>query len=132
MTRQVILRQAREWMIPFLISLAFFLVLRFVIFIGYVPTNSMEPTIQSGSIIVGHRWYQELEVGDIIVFRLERSFTVKRIAAIEGETVIANGKTVTVPEDTYYVLGDNANTSYDSRFYDNPFIKAEDVIAVVW
>ena len=36
---------------------------------------------------------------------------------------------MTVPEDYYYVLGDNADNSYDSRYWLNPFVSKDDVVA---
>ena len=57
---------------------------------------------------------------------------MKRIAACGGEEIERNGETITVPTDYFYVLGDNAENSYDSRYWEEPFVKAEDVIAVVF
>ena len=53
-----------KWFLIPLISFILVIVLfRFVIYIGYVPTNSMEPTIMSGDKILGTRIPGELEVG---------------------------------------------------------------------
>ena len=41
--------------VPALVMGAVFILFRFVLFIGYVPTESMEPTIPKGSYIVGTR-----------------------------------------------------------------------------
>ena len=54
---------------------------------------------------------------------------MKRIAAVGGDTVEKNGISITVPESCYYVLGDNADSSYDSRYWLNPFVNGADVVA---
>ena len=91
----------------------------------------MEPTLKKGSIILGVRCYQELRIDDIIIFRHNGQLNVKRIAAIEGESVAVDGKILLVPEDCYYVLGDNMENSYDSRFWEEPFVKRDDIIAKI-
>lgn len=70
-----------------------------------------------------------METGDIIIFRHDGKLLVKRIVAVGGDTVEKNGISMTVPEGCYYVLGDNADNSYDSRYWENPFVKEEDVVA---
>lgn len=40
-----------------------------------------------------------------------------------------NGTSMTVPGGCYYVLGDNADSSYDSRYWLNPFVDGADVVA---
>ena len=125
-------RQVKEWIVPVLISLALFIILRFVLFVGIVPTDSMEPTIKQWSLVLGNRWYQELQKEDVIVFRMDDRYVVKRIAAVPGDSVCIKGQHVKVPESSYYVLGDNPKTSYDSRYYEDPFVKAVNVVAVIW
>ena len=54
---------------------------------------------------------------------------MKRLAAAEGDIVGQNGSSMTVPEGCCYVLGDNADSSYDSRYRINPFVNGADVVA---
>ena len=75
----------KKWfLIPLLCFALALLLFRNVIYIGYVPTESMEPTIMAGDKIFGSRILGELEVGDVIVFEHEGTYTVKRIAAVPG------------------------------------------------
>ena len=77
-----------KWAIPFF-SIAITLILFKVVFLfGYVPTESMEPTLKKDSYIVGTRIYSRLGVGDIIIFHHDGKLLVKRIAAEEGEPVV--------------------------------------------
>lgn len=39
------------------------------IFLGYVPSESMEPTIQANSFIIGNRIYSGLFQGDIVILK---------------------------------------------------------------
>ena len=75
------------------------------------------------------RLFGELKVGDIVVFRHGGKLLVKRIAATEGNVVEYKGQGMTVPKDCFYVLGDNAGNSFDSRFWTKPFISYSAIIS---
>lgn len=124
-----LLKKSGKWIIPIIVMLLTFILLKCVFLIGYVPSESMEPTLKRGSYIIGCRIYSSMETGDIIIFRHDGKLLVKRIVAVGGDTVEKNGISMTVPEGCYYVLGDNVDNSYDSRYWENPFVKEEDVVA---
>lgn len=125
------MRKFFRWLVPALVLAITILLFRFVLFIGYVPTESMEPTIHKGSYILGCRIFGEVKVGDIIVFEYEGKQMVKRIAAVGGDVVEHKGQQLTVPEGCFYVLGDNKKNSLDSRYWEDPFAERRDVIAVL-
>lgn len=125
------MRRKWKFIVPMLALLGTCLLFRYALFIGYVPTESMEPTLKKGSIIVGSRIFGELEVGDIVVFRHEGKLLVKRIAAVGGDIINHKGTVLTVPSGCLYMLGDCPDNSSDSRFWDDPFITNKDVIAVL-
>jgi len=137
----------KQWAAPVLCGLTIFMLFKFVLFFGYVPTASMEPTIEAGSFISGHRIINEINRGDVLVFTLDGYMVVKRVAAVEHDyiyidrsgTVVSVNEALSdyervleVPADCYFMLGDNADDSVDSRFWENPFVKREWIIAKLW
>ena len=111
------------------ITITAMLFLKMVFLIGYVPSESMEPTLPKGSFVIGYRLCSEYEVGDIVIFSHANKLLVKRITAAEGDSVIYGGVKRLVPEACFYVVGDNLENSYDSRYWENPFVDRKDIIA---
>lgn len=131
----------------------------FLLLNAYVPSCSMEPTIPSGVMVLGNRLAYSgnvPQVGDVVFFHHpetgEHRWLVKRVIAVPGQTfAVASGRVyidgqlleeeyveefskddypaTLVPEDCYIVLGDNRRESIDSRFWDDPFVRREDVHA---
>ena len=87
----------------------------------------MEPTLKTGSVLLGIRIIGSIETGDIIVFRHNERLFVKRVAAVGGDI----GQLVIVPVDCFYVLGDNTEHSYDSRYWVCPFVTLKDIVVKV-
>lgn len=121
----------RKWIIllPIITAIAVLLLFRFVFLIGYVPSESMEPTLQKESFILGTRFYGDLKTGDIVIFEHKGTVMVKRIAACPGEEITVDGIRYYVPDKSYFMLGDNKDNSYDSRYWECPYISEEKIIA---
>jgi len=139
-------KRVKPWSIPAGLTLFVYILMRFVFLVGYVPTASMEPTLPKESLIFGSRIFSEPQVGDVIVFDHEGVLLVKRIAAGPGDQVdrsalnymtsvaipVWEEPKITVPENCYFVLGDNTQNSWDSRYWEDPFICRTEIVAKVW
>ena len=102
------------------------------------------------------------ESGDVIAFKpkanVNASYSVKRVIAVPGDTIYINkgrvyindelykeaieverienpgiaASPITLRDDKYFVLGDNRNSSEDSRYESIGFVSSEDILGKVW
>lgn len=134
-----------------------YLINRFVIFKVIVPSGSMENTIMTGDRVFTFRLaylFSEPERGDIVVFPYpddERVDYIKRIIGLPGDKIeIRDGilyindelyyedyilepmdkedfGPIIVPENCYFMMGDNRNSSLDSRYWNNKFVERKKI-----
>ena len=149
----------RDIIITIVAALAIFLILQAAVGSFKVYGMSMTPSIQHGDYIMVNKaayFFHEPNRGDVIVFHSPRnpgSDLIKRIIGLPGDTVevknskvFVNGTPLTepyimeqpkyqyplqqIPEDNYFVLGDNRNNSADS--HTGWFLPRENIIGKAW
>lgn len=146
-----------ELFFPLLIqTVVIIIVVKLLFFLVVVPTGSMIPTIDEGSLLFAMRVYntdKSVARGDILVFYSDELNTtlIKRLVGLPGDTinidhhgnVTINGElyperyvinqsfyqsgTYYVPEGCYFFLGDNRSGSFDARDWRNPYIPEEKI-----
>lgn len=137
-----------RWVLPpILLCVSVWILFQTVLFVGIVPSSSMEPTIPTGSVIWGLRLTKEIHKNDIVVFHHGGKTLVKRIVAVGGDTVYLNDwdgsftvnrkkpdatRILTVPEGCLFVVGDNREESLDSRVWGEPFVERKQVVAALF
>lgn len=147
-----------EWIKAFFIALIIVIIIKvFVISTSVVEGESMEPTLADGDKLIFNKFIYligEPDRGDVVIIQTSLKNYVKRIIALPGEvvevidhTLYINNKEVEqayiseeaikgtgdfgpteVPNDSYFVMGDNRVISMDSRHPGFGFIDKDNII----
>jgi len=148
----------REVLIVIAVAIAVFVVSRTAIQSFVIVGISMEPSFEEGQRLLINKAvyrFREPARGDVIVFHPPHNQPdyIKRIIALPGDTVEIKGEAVYVngsqlyepyiedppsytlpqteiPDNNYFVLGDNRNNSNDS--HNDWTVKRKDIIGKAW
>ena len=101
-----------------------------------VNGQSMSPTLDNGQVILTSRHTDDLKRNSIVIVKYDDELIVKRIAALENDTVVmkddavfVNGvklsnssyegedMSITLKKGEVFILGDNHKVSLDSRYF---------------
>jgi len=149
--RRPILQQIRQmFMVAVLAAASYLVVSHFLLQTVKVVGMSMSPTLRDSQMYLLNRWIYMVRHpnrAEVIVLRdpLDNGFSVKRVVALPGDTVVVTGGKVlingrqlnepylrgrptfatsnlkeqifTCGKDQYFVLGDNRGNSIDGRMY---------------
>lgn len=152
-----VVKEIISWVIVIAIALlAAVIINKFVVLKVSSPTPSMEDTILIGEDVVTNRLaylFSDPKRGDIVVFpdpdNVSQDY-IKRIIGLPGETVegkdgvvYIDGKPLTenylketpegdfgpytIPDNCYWMMGDNRNISLDARYWENKYVNKEDI-----
>jgi len=149
----------REILGPILLAVIIFLILQATMQSFVVVGSSMKPSLYDGQRLLINKVVYSLhepEVGDVVVFEPphnQRADYIKRIIGLPGDTVeikmgvvYVNGspldeayikdqpsytlQTKKIPENEYFVLGDNRNNSNDS--HNGWTVPRQNIIGKAW
>lgn len=137
------------------IVLGVILIRSFIVTPVIVNGTSMYPTLDDSEMLLLKKYDHSYDRFDIIVFNYNNDYLVKRIIGLPGENVkyidnelYINGEKIkdveldtktkdftlnelgyeTIPENYYFVLGDNRNNSTDSRIIG--LVNENDIIGI--
>lgn len=158
MNKESFTKEILSWIVTLIACLvAAKLITTFVIVNARVPSASMENTIMTNDRLIANRLsytFSDPERLDVVVFiapdEPDKLF-VKRIIGTPGDTIeivdgvlYINGVETdepylkeqmygsygpyVVPDDCYFMMGDNRNNSLDSRYWNNTFVPEDTIL----
>lgn len=153
----MIIKKYLKELIPYIVIILVVVIIRlFIVTPVRVDGPSMNPTLEDKQLLILSKYKTNYERFDIIVFNHNKSKLVKRIIGLPGDKVeyknnllYINGEMIdepfdhvvtndfklsdigydTLPENMYFVVGDNRKNSLDSRYIG--LIYKEDIEGVV-
>lgn len=151
-------RETLNWIKMILIAVVIGVIANHTLIVNAkVPTGSMEDTIAVGSRLFMSRLsyvFSEPQRGDIVTFPCPddpETMYLKRIIGLPGESIEGkNGKIYVngnvleedyikepgkldfgpyqIPENSYFMMGDNRNDSWDSRYWKQKFVEKDEIV----
>ncbi len=152
-----VVKEILSWILLFVIAIIISqFITRVIVMQVKIPSGSMENTIMVDDRVLALRLsytFSDPERGDIVVFPFpddESIDYIKRIIGLPGETiegidglVYIDGEPLEesyvkdtldsdfgpyeIPEDCYFMMGDNRNSSEDSRYWENTFLERDKI-----